>query len=102
MSHIFNQLWVGTSGSTICSVTADKIYVYVMHKYRPTPGSGSWNDVWSADSTTEWTTRADAATTKVNFSYGMEHLVFGKHQVKLNGVWIYINNSAWGPQRVIP
>nr|HID15019.1 hypothetical protein [Anaerolineae bacterium] len=94
--------WAETRGKTSTDVTADKLYVRIEHKWRPTPGSGRWNDTGWNHRTVENTTTTGVVHSGYWLTYaGYEHAARGDHQAKVYGQW-YIYNNQWGPQRVIP
>ena len=96
------SLHVWAFGSTSASETAEWIYVWIGHYYRPTPGSGSFLGV-ANNSITKYNTTSTGVreSLSVMFSAGMEHQARGHHQARINDQ-NYIYNNQYGPQRVIP
>jgi hypothetical protein len=93
---------VRTKGSTSTSVTAEKIFVWMDHWYRTTPGSGGWTGTASNWRQRENTTTTGICATPYRYaSTGWEHAAQGDHQAKVNGSW-HIRNDEWGPQTVVP
>jgi hypothetical protein len=94
--------WAEARGETSTDVTADKVYVRIEHKWRPTPDEGSWNDAgWNHNTEENATTTGRVDSGFWETVAGYEHNAKGDHQAKIDGEW-FIYNDQWEPKRVIP